>query len=223
MVVDVPQLAREVTGRARRRSSAKRPAGRSPSARRKVRSCSLPEPRSPGRRRDCIQLARLARQGLQPAEGRPAEHLGPFGIKSVRAKVYKDPSWFDSKETIVLDYSKTSLRRAEGQRRDPRGLTRASTSGSSSGRRDKILVLRADVRRAEAAMPHQRRIDDRRPGPAGRGGEPARSCSRRWATASPTARWSTSARSTASTSRGFVVLDETTDLAASRCPRRSST
>ena len=34
--------------------------------------------------------------------------VGPFGIKAVRAKVYKDPSWFDQKETIVLDYSKTS-------------------------------------------------------------------------------------------------------------------
>ena len=33
----------------------------------------------------------------------------PFGIKAVRAKVYKDPSWFDGKETIVLDYSKTSF------------------------------------------------------------------------------------------------------------------
>ena len=34
--------------------------------------------------------------------------IGPFGVKAVRAKVYKDPSWFDEKETIVLDYSKTS-------------------------------------------------------------------------------------------------------------------
>jgi hypothetical protein len=33
----------------------------------------------------------------------------PFGIKAVRAKVYKDASWFDEKETIVLDYSKTSF------------------------------------------------------------------------------------------------------------------
>jgi hypothetical protein len=33
----------------------------------------------------------------------------PFGIKAVRAKVYKDASWFDDKETIVLDYSKTSF------------------------------------------------------------------------------------------------------------------
>jgi len=33
----------------------------------------------------------------------------PFGIKAVRAKVYKQASWFDGKETIVLDYSKTSV------------------------------------------------------------------------------------------------------------------
>jgi hypothetical protein len=35
--------------------------------------------------------------------------VGPFGLKAVRAKVYKDASWLDGKETIVLDYSKTSL------------------------------------------------------------------------------------------------------------------
>jgi hypothetical protein len=33
----------------------------------------------------------------------------PFGLKAVRAQVYKEPSWFDGKETIVLDYSDTSL------------------------------------------------------------------------------------------------------------------
>jgi hypothetical protein len=33
----------------------------------------------------------------------------PFGVKAVRAKVYKELSWFDGKETIVLDYSKTSI------------------------------------------------------------------------------------------------------------------
>ena len=33
----------------------------------------------------------------------------PFGIKAVRAKVYKESSWFDGQETIVLDYSKTSF------------------------------------------------------------------------------------------------------------------
>jgi hypothetical protein len=33
----------------------------------------------------------------------------PFGLEAVRAKVYKDESWFDGKETIVLDYSKSSV------------------------------------------------------------------------------------------------------------------
>lgn len=35
--------------------------------------------------------------------------VSPLGLEAVRAKVYKDTSWFDDKETIVLDYSKTSL------------------------------------------------------------------------------------------------------------------
>ena len=32
-----------------------------------------------------------------------------FGFNAIIAKVYKGPSWFDQKECIVLDYSKTSL------------------------------------------------------------------------------------------------------------------
>jgi hypothetical protein len=35
--------------------------------------------------------------------------ITPLRIKAVRAKVYKDASWFDGAETIVLDYSKTSF------------------------------------------------------------------------------------------------------------------
>lgn len=33
----------------------------------------------------------------------------PFDIHAVVATVYRAPSWFDSKECIVLDYSETSL------------------------------------------------------------------------------------------------------------------
>lgn len=33
----------------------------------------------------------------------------PFGIEAVVAKVYKDKSWLDDQECIVLDYSQTSL------------------------------------------------------------------------------------------------------------------
>lgn len=32
-----------------------------------------------------------------------------FGLNAIVAQVYKGPSWFDGKECIVLDYSKTSL------------------------------------------------------------------------------------------------------------------
>jgi hypothetical protein len=36
-------------------------------------------------------------------------HILPFGVKAIVAKVYKDASWLDGKECIVLDYSDTSL------------------------------------------------------------------------------------------------------------------
>jgi hypothetical protein len=42
-------------------------------------------------------------------KGELINKIGPFGLKAIRAKVYKEPSWFDEKETIVLDYSDTSL------------------------------------------------------------------------------------------------------------------
>jgi hypothetical protein len=33
----------------------------------------------------------------------------PLGLKAIVAKVYKDASWLDGKECIVLDYSETSI------------------------------------------------------------------------------------------------------------------
>lgn len=33
----------------------------------------------------------------------------PLGLKAIIARVYKEPSWLDGKECIVLDYSDTSL------------------------------------------------------------------------------------------------------------------
>jgi hypothetical protein len=46
---------------------------------------------------------------FNPQKGDLLNVILPFGVKAVRAKVYKDRSWLDQKETIVLDYSKTSL------------------------------------------------------------------------------------------------------------------
>jgi hypothetical protein len=35
--------------------------------------------------------------------------ISVFGLEAIIAKVYKEPSWLDGKECIVLDYSDTSL------------------------------------------------------------------------------------------------------------------
>ena len=35
--------------------------------------------------------------------------IGPFGMKLIVAKVYRDTSWLDNRDTIVIDYAKTSL------------------------------------------------------------------------------------------------------------------
>jgi hypothetical protein len=35
--------------------------------------------------------------------------ISPFGMKLIVAKVYRDASWLDQRETIVIDYARTSL------------------------------------------------------------------------------------------------------------------
>ena len=46
---------------------------------------------------------------FDPETGELRNKILPFGLKAIIAKVYKDKSWFDEKECIVLDYSQTSL------------------------------------------------------------------------------------------------------------------
>jgi hypothetical protein len=46
---------------------------------------------------------------FDPAKGVLRNKILPFGLNAIIAKVYKDPSWLDNKECIVLDYSETSL------------------------------------------------------------------------------------------------------------------
>lgn len=43
------------------------------------------------------------------AHGTLTNRILAFGLNAIVAEVYKDKSWFDGKECIVLDYSKTSL------------------------------------------------------------------------------------------------------------------
>src|SRR5580704_4670838 len=42
------------------------------------------------------------------AHGTLTNRISSFGVNAIVAQVYKTPSWFDNKECIVLDYSKTS-------------------------------------------------------------------------------------------------------------------
>lgn len=44
-----------------------------------------------------------------PDRGILINKISPFGVKFIVAKVYKGESWMDGKETIIIDYSKTSF------------------------------------------------------------------------------------------------------------------
>jgi hypothetical protein len=46
---------------------------------------------------------------FDPEAGELFNEIGPSGLRLVRAKVYKEASWFDERLSIVLDYSQTSL------------------------------------------------------------------------------------------------------------------
>ena len=107
MVVDVPQLAAsspdELDALFRESDAGEIPVGKTQGA---VLLAAGTEIAWPAKR--LIQWLVWRGKVFNPQKEDLLNIVGPFGIKSVRAKVYKDPSWFDQKETIVLDYSKTS-------------------------------------------------------------------------------------------------------------------
>jgi hypothetical protein len=49
------------------------------------------------------------RDPKDPNRGVLKNKILPLGHRAIEANVYKDKSWFDGKECIVLDYSQTSL------------------------------------------------------------------------------------------------------------------
>ena len=75
---------------------------------------------------------------FDPEKGELRNEILPFGVKAVRAKVYKDPSWLDQKETIVLDYAQTSLV-AHWIRDEIRGVAPSLYLGLVYWERDRIL------------------------------------------------------------------------------------
>jgi hypothetical protein len=53
----------------------------------------------------------IAWQGkiFDPVRGELRNEVGPLGTSAIRARVFRDHSWFDGSEAIILDYSRTSL------------------------------------------------------------------------------------------------------------------
>ena len=72
-------------------------------------------------------------KNFDAAHGTLTNRISAFGINAIVAEVYKSESWFDKKECIVLDYSKTSLVakhvRDEIREIAPRNLSRPGLLG----------------------------------------------------------------------------------------------
>ncbi len=54
-------------------------------------------------------VSHFAWQGKVFDGGHLKNKISVFGLNAIVAEVYKDKSWLDQKECIVLDYSKTSM------------------------------------------------------------------------------------------------------------------
>jgi hypothetical protein len=72
------------------------------------------------------------------AHGTLTNRILSFGINAIVAEVYKSSSWFDNKECIVLDYSKTSIV-AEHIRDEIRQIDAATYLGIVYWDRDKTI------------------------------------------------------------------------------------
>ena len=66
-------------------------------------------PRFPKSAANLIRRPRACKHQCRPDRGVLKNKIHPLGHHAIEANVYKDKSWFDGKECIVLDYSKTSL------------------------------------------------------------------------------------------------------------------
>ena len=107
MVVDVPQLA-EMSPDELDTLFRSSPAGEIPVGRTKGAVLVAPGTDIAWPAKRLIHFLAWRGKVFNPQKGDLLNLILPFGVKAVRAKVYKDASWLDQNETIVLDYSKTS-------------------------------------------------------------------------------------------------------------------
>ena len=73
-----------------------------------------------------------------------------LGVRAIVADVYKGPSWLDSKECIVLDYSKTSIVAAH-VRDEIREIEPGFYLGKVYWDKDRLFDFSLDFRRAKAS------------------------------------------------------------------------
>lgn len=108
MAVDVPQLSQmssdELDALFRRSDAGEIPRGEADGT-----VLIAPGTELEGPAEKLIHLVAWQGKVFDPEKGELLNKILPFGVKAVRAKVYKEASWLDQKETIVLDYSHTSL------------------------------------------------------------------------------------------------------------------
>ena len=77
-------------------------------------------------------------KSFDAAHGTLTNRILAFGLNAIVAQVYKSESWFDGKECIVLDYSKTSLL-AEHVRDEIRQIGPGSYLGIVYWKKDKTI------------------------------------------------------------------------------------
>ena len=145
MPLDLPDLLEMEQGGARRALPAKPRRRDSGRRRRRDRARRAGHATSPASRRGSIQLVAWSGKVFDREKGDLKNKILPFGLKAVRAKVYKEASWFDGEETIVLDYSKTSFV-ARKVRDEIREVAPGLFLGLVFWEKDKVAPLLARVR-----------------------------------------------------------------------------
>lgn len=85
------------------------PAGDIPNGPAKGTAIIAPGTKFSGEIAELINVFGWQGKTFDAARGVLRNRILPIGLNAIVATVYKGPSWLDSKECIVLDYSETSL------------------------------------------------------------------------------------------------------------------
>lgn len=108
MAYDVPQLL-QMSNKQLDQLFSGNPAGEIPDGQAKGTAIIAPGTRFSVEIAEFISLFAWRGKTFDAQRGVLTNRLLAFGLNAIVATVYKDRSWLDGKECIVLDYSKTSM------------------------------------------------------------------------------------------------------------------